>query len=105
MKKAMRWLEEAGVDFRFHDVRKDGLHPDRLAAWCAGAGWEALLNRRGTTWRRLDEGERQDVCEQLAMALMLAHPGLIKRPVLEFAGYAEVGFSPGRYAALFASAS
>ncbi|HCS13059.1 MAG: ArsC family reductase [Zetaproteobacteria bacterium CG06_land_8_20_14_3_00_59_53] len=101
MKKAMRWLGDAGVSYRFHDYRKDGVDADRLAAWCTSLGWESLLNRRGTTWRNLDDALKQGVDEVRAIALMLQHPALIRRPVLEAFACIEVGFSPDRYAALF----
>ena len=101
MKKAMRWLDAAGVVYRFHDYRRDGLDKQRLAAWCAALGWEVLLNRRGTTWRRLDDSLKADLDEGRAIELMAEHPALIKRPVAEFAGRLEVGFSAGHYAAMF----
>lgn len=101
MQKAMRWLDAAGVSYVFHDYRKDGVGADQLGAWCAALGWEDLLNRRGTTWRKLDDALKQDVDEARAIALMQAHPALIKRPLLEVAGHIEVGFSPERYSALF----
>jgi len=101
MKKAMRWLDEAGVAYTFHDYRVEGIESEQLAAWCGKVGWEALLNRRGTTWRRLDEADKQGLDEARAIELMIEHPAMIKRPVLEYAGGIEVGFSPARYEALF----
>jgi len=102
MKKAMRWLDEAGVDYRFHDYRKQGLDAELLAGWCAQLGWEALLNRRGTTWRKLDDAVKQDLDEAQAIALMCEHPAMIKRPVLVMPERVEVGFSAERYSELFA---
>ena len=101
IKKARRWLDEAGVVCTFHDFRVDGLDPECLDRWCATLDWETLLNRRGLTWRSLSDAEKDGLDEAKAMALMLRHPALIKRPVLEAGGTIEVGFSPARYASLF----
>jgi len=102
VKKARKWLEAHRVEYRFHDLRVDGLDPTRLSTWVRAIGWEALLNRRGTTWRGLSESERADLDEERAMALMLAHPSLIKRPVLEYGGALRVGFDEADYAERFA---
>jgi len=101
MKKARRWLDEAGVAYTFHDFRADGIDAKQLAAWCDMAGWETLLNRRGLTWRGLNDNQKQDMDETRAIALMAEYPALIKRPVLEIHNHIEVGFSPARYEALF----
>ncbi|MGE0847173.1 MAG: ArsC family reductase [Flavobacteriaceae bacterium] len=101
MRKARAWLDAAGIAYRFHDYRKDGVDPQRLQAWCDEAGWQTLLNRAGTTFRRLDDAEKAGLDETRARALMLAHPAAIKRPVLEHGGALLVGFDAGRYAALF----
>ena len=101
MKKARRWLEASGVTCTFHDFRVDGLEPAQLQKWARAVGWETLLNRRGTTWRQLSEGERADVDEAKALKLMLAHPALIKRPVLEHADKVHVGFAESEYETLF----
>ena len=101
MKKARRWLEEAGVDYAFHDYRAAGIERAKLEAWCAAAGWERLLNRAGTTFRKLPETERQGLTQDKAIALMLAQPAMIKRPVLETAERLLVGFKPAEYAAAF----
>jgi len=101
IKKARRWLDEAGVAYIFHDYRIAGVDADRLAGWCASVGWEKLLNRRSLTWRGLDSSaRRQNMDEARAIALMAKYPALIKRPVLELAGHIEVGFSAARYATL-----
>jgi arsenate reductase len=101
VKKARRWLDERGVAYRFHDFRADGLDERQLARWVKQLGWEALLNRRGTTWRTLPEAQRAKVADAAAaVAAMLAHPSLIKRPVLESGGALQVGFTDGDYAAL-----
>jgi arsenate reductase len=101
IKKARTWLAEHGVDYTFHDYRKDGLDRDLLDSLIERAGWEVLLNRAGTTFRKLPEDARADLNRERAIALMLAQPGMIKRPVLIAGERTEVGFKPDRYAALF----
>ena len=101
MKKARRWLDDAGVAFRFHDYKTSGIDAATLRAWCAQVGRDALVNRRGLTWRRLDEERKQGLDEARAIDLMLANPSLIKRPVLEMNGRIHVGFSAEKYQALF----
>jgi arsenate reductase len=102
MKKARAWLDRYGVAYRFHDYKAVGIDRPRLTRWCKAAGWEALLNRAGTTFRKLPEGDRVDLTEAKAVALMLSQPSMIKRPVLEFAGgKLLVGFMPEHYAAAF----
>lgn len=91
-RKALKWLDAEGVDHRFHDVRADGVSQDDIASWAGQAGWETLLNRRGTTWRGLADADREDVDESKAVALMAAHPALIKRPVFDIGGKVTVGF-------------
>lgn len=98
---ARRWLDERGIAYGFHDFRKEGLEASRLAAWVEQAGWETLLNRKGTTWRRLPAAQREGLDARRAQALMLAQPTLIKRPVLETGKHLEVGFDADRYATLF----
>jgi len=102
VKKARRWLGEHDVDYGFHDFRADGLTKAQLKRWIAAVGWETLLNRRGTTWRKLPEAERNGITAARAERLMLAEPTLIKRPVLEVAGSVLVGFSADEYGKLFA---
>ncbi|WP_424858955.1 MULTISPECIES: ArsC family reductase [unclassified Tepidimonas] len=96
VKKARAWLDERGIAYRFHDFKKDGLPVARLDAWLAALGWEALLNRRGTTWRQLDEATRAAVVDAAsARALMLARPSVIRRPVVEWGSERiTVGFDP-----------
>ena len=91
-RKALKWLEAEGVVHRFHDVRKDGIEETAIKRWIAACGRETVLNRRGTTWRGLDENAKEDVNETTAVALMAAHPALIKRPVFEWGGRVVVGF-------------
>lgn len=99
-RKAMRWLADAGADARLHDFRKDGLEAAKLAGWIAAVGWESLLNRRGTTWRGLSEDEKAGLDEAAAQKLMLAHPALIKRPVIALGETVLVGFGDDTRAAL-----
>ncbi len=103
MKKARTWLESHGVVYRFHDYKSEGLDRARLAGWCKELGWEVLLNRAGTTFRALPEGDKQDLDTEKAMALMLAQPSMVKRPVLDVGGKLLVGFKPERYAEMFAA--
>jgi arsenate reductase len=99
MKKAWTWLDEHGVAYVFHDYKKQGVERSRLEAWVRQVGWELLLNRAGTTFRKLPEADRQGVDEARAVELMLAQPSMIKRPVLEIDGRLLVGFKPELYAA------
>ncbi|MCK0195397.1 ArsC family reductase [Ancylobacter sp. 6x-1] len=101
VRKARAWLDGHGVAYRFHDFRAEGLERDRLAGWVKAVGWEVLLNKAGTTFRKLPEADRQDIDEPKAMALMLREPTVIKRPVLENGAAVSVGFKPGQYEALF----
>jgi len=103
MKKARTWLESHGVAYEFHDYKKAGIDQARLEAWSKKVGWEKLLNRAGTTFRKLPDSDKQSVDEKKAIALMLAQPSLIKRPVLDFGrGKILVGFKPEIYAEAFA---
>lgn len=97
VKKARAWLDAHGVAHAFHDYRKAGVPADLLRAWVAQLGWEALLNRSGTTFRKLPETERADLDAERAVALMLAHPSAIRRPVLVAGDTLLVGFAPARY--------
>jgi len=101
MKKARRWLDERGMDYAFHDYKTAGVDRRRLEAWCGELGWEALLNRAGTTFRKLPDEAKRDIDARKAITLMLAHPSAIKRPVLEVNGRLLVGFEPGVYASAF----
>lgn len=98
MKKARAWLGEHGVAHGFHDYKKAGIDAARLARWVALVGWEPLLNRAGTTFRKLADADKQDVDAGKAQALMLANPSMIKRPVVEHPGGLLVGFAPDRFA-------
>jgi arsenate reductase len=98
IKKARAWLEEHGVAYAFHDYKAEGIDAARLSRWSAGVGWEVLLNRAGTTFRKLPEAYREGIDAAKAAALMLAQPSMIKRPVLEYPGGLLVGFKPDLYA-------
>ena len=97
MKKARTWLDAHGVAYVFHDYKKEGVAEDRLRRWVGIAGWEVVLNRSGTTFRKLPESERMDLDADRAVALMLSQPSMIKRPVLEAGETLLVGFTPERY--------
>ena len=101
MQKAMRWLEEHGVDYRFHDYRKDGLDSATLKAWEQELGWETLLNRRGQSWRKLPDATRVNIDRSSALRAMEETPTLIKRPLLDLGKRRLVGFDPDMYAELF----
>lgn len=101
MKKARVWLDSHGVAYSFHDYKKQGISHEKLEAWSAKVGWEALLNRSGTTFRALPEADRVELTQAKAIALMLAQPSMIKRPVLEAGNDLLVGFKPEAYAAKF----
>ena len=103
IKKARKWLEAEGIDYRFHDYKKEGADASLLTQWCKSQGWETLLNRRGTTWRKLPEADKADVDETKAIALMVENPSMIKRPVLITDRGVTVGFSVDVYRELFAS--
>ncbi|MFO1161146.1 MAG: ArsC family reductase [Reyranellaceae bacterium] len=97
MKKARAWLDKKGVTYTFHDYKTAGISPDRLQGWASKVGWETLLNRAGTTFRKLPEGDKQGLDERKAVALMLGQPSMIKRPVLESGGKLLIGFKPEQY--------
>lgn len=101
MKKARAWLDAHGVDYAFHDYKAAGIDRAHLAAWAGRVGWETLLNRAGTTFRKLDDADKAGLGEEKAIALMAAHPSLIKRPVLVAGDHLLVGFKPEIYAATF----
>ena len=100
MKKAWTDLDRRGIAYDFHDYKKAGIDRATLEGWVRQVGWEALLNRSGTTFRKLPEADRQDLDEAKAVALMLANPSMIRRPVLEAGGRLLVGFKPEAYAQL-----
>jgi arsenate reductase (glutaredoxin) len=101
MKKAFDWLGANGVAYDFHDYKKAGVTTAELARWCGAAGWQTVLNRAGTTFKKLADADKEGLTQDKAIALMVAQPSMIKRPVLEADGKLEIGFKPERYAALF----
>ena len=101
MKKARVWLDKHDVAYTFHDYKAEGVTKSDLEKWTAAVGWEVLLNRAGTTFRKLPDADKENVTEKKAVALMLAQPSMIKRPVLDVGGKLTVGFKPEVYAKVF----
>lgn len=101
MKKARAWLDEHGVAYAFHDYKTAGIDAAKLGSWIDRLGWEVLLNRAGTTFRKLPEADKDGLDAAKAKALMLAQPSMIKRPVLERSGEILVGFKPAEYEKAF----
>jgi Spx/MgsR family transcriptional regulator len=101
MKKARTWLDGHKVDYSFHDYKASGIDKPTLEGWANKVGWEILLNRAGTTFRKLPDADKGDLTEKKAIGLMLAQPSMIKRPVLEAKGKLTVGFKPEEYKKLF----
>ena len=99
MKKARNWLDEQGIEYRFHDYKTAAIDHASLQKWCAEHGWEKVLNRAGTTFRKLDDAQKADLNQDKAIELMLAQPSMIKRPVLDLGARTLVGFKPELYAA------
>lgn len=103
VRKARHWLRQHGIDVQFHDFRKEGLPLPALQRWLARMPWDALVNRRGLTWRRLDPARRAQIVDQTsAVEALLADPTLVKRPVLETGEHLLVGFSEPAYRTAFA---
>jgi arsenate reductase (glutaredoxin) len=101
MKKARTWIDDHGVAYAFHDYKAEGIDRASLERWAKEVGWEVLLNRAGTTFRKLSDAQREAVTEKKAIALMLEQPSMIKRPVLDVGGKLLVGFKPDTYAKQF----
>ncbi|MFE0756353.1 ArsC family reductase [Inquilinus sp. NPDC058860] len=101
MKKARAWLDQRGVAYAFHDYKAAGVDRATLEGWARKVGWEVLLNRAGTTFRKLPDAAREDLTEAKAIGLMLDQPSMIKRPVLDIGGTLLVGFKPEQYEAAF----
>lgn len=102
MKKARTWLDGQGIDYAFHDYKSSGIDHGSVERWCDAAGWEAVLNRAGTTFRKLPEPAKDNLDRERAIALMLDQPSMIKRPILETEGRVLVGFKPELYDRFFA---
>ena len=101
VKKARKWLDAQGVDYAFHDYKKQGADPAKLAAWIETAGGDTVLNRRGTTWRKLPEADKADVDAAKAVQLLQDNPSMIKRPIVEDGGALLVGFKEDEWSAHF----
>jgi Spx/MgsR family transcriptional regulator len=102
MKKARTWLDEKGVNYQFHDYKAVGIDREHLTQWCNEHGWQVVLNRAGTTFRKLDDAQKADLDQAKAIELMLAQPSMIKRPVLDLGDKTLIGFKPELYAAAIA---
>ncbi len=102
MKKARAWLDKAGIAYDFHDYKAAGIDKASLEAWAGKVGWDVLLNKSGTTFRKLSEADRATINEKKAIALMIDQPSMIKRPVLAVGGKLLVGFKPAEYEKAFA---
>ncbi|MCR9186469.1 MAG: ArsC family reductase [Halieaceae bacterium] len=100
VKKARRWLEQHAIEYRFHDVRSDGLTPEQVRAWLQELGWETLINRRSTSWKALAPAAREQMNDTLALTAILEQPTLIKRPLLDIGHERHCGFSAPAWEAL-----
>lgn len=101
IKKARKWLEESGVEYKFHDYRVDGISKEMLELWEKELGWESLLNTRGTTWRKLPDNIRDNINRESAIEIMLDNPAIIKRPLLDKSGAYKLGFKDEEYKSIF----
>ena len=101
VKKVRSWLDTNGIAYTFHDYKKAGTDPAKLKAWCAAKGWDTILNRAGTTFKKLPDDAKSGLDEAKAIALMLDQPSMIKRPVVEHSGGILVGFKPIEWDAAF----
>jgi arsenate reductase len=101
MKKARAWLEAHEIDYAFHDYKVEGIAKERLEAWAKELGWEKVLNRAGTTFRKLPDKDKDGLTEKKAIGLMLAQPSMIKRPILDTGAKRIAGFSPEIYGGVF----
>jgi Spx/MgsR family transcriptional regulator len=101
IKKARKWLDAQGIEYNFHDYKKDGLEESLLREWVSELGWDALVNRRGTTWRKLPEDVKDSIDETSAITLMLENTSMIKRPLLDTQTKKTLGFKDELYQAIF----
>jgi len=101
MKKATTWLTEQDIDFEFHDYKKQGISEDKLHQWLEVLPWDQLINKRGTTWRKLSNEDKDNIDNTKAVSLCLANQSLIKRPLLEYNGQVHLGFKPDMYTSIF----
>ena len=102
IKKAKKWLEAEGIDYQFHDYRKQGVDPAMVTTFCDALGWENVLNKRSTSWRNLTDEQKTDLDQAKAVALMIEQPTLVRRPVLDRDSTFKVGFKDADYQAFFA---
>lgn len=103
IKKARQWLADNNIDYQFHNYKADGIDATTLASWCQDFSLDDLINKRGTTWRKLDEKDKNNLDQNKAIRLMIAQPSLIKRPLLEHGGRRILGFKAEQYANFFAA--
>jgi len=101
IKKAKAWLTTNNIEFTFHDYRKDGIDSSFLTEAEAALGWEAMLNKRGTTYRQLDDSDKAEIDREKALTLLQAHPAMVKRPILKHANSFYLGFKPAQYEDIF----
>ena len=101
IKKTRRWLDNNGVEYEFHDYKKLGIEASTLRKWCKACGHESLINKRGTTWRRLSETEKESLNQKKAIELMQSNTSLIKRPIIEHGDKRLIGFDEAQYAEVF----
>ena len=101
VKKARAWLDGHGIAYAFHDYKKSGITAAKLKAWCKAFGWESVLNRAGTTFRKLPDAAKSDLDQAKAIPLMLEQPSMIKRPIVEHAGGLLVGVKPSEWEEAF----
>lgn len=101
-RKARKWLEQEGIEYTFHDVRKEGLDSALLERWSKRLGWEKLINRQSLTWRKVPEADRENMNKSRAILTLIEHPTLLKRPVLESSKMLAVGFTEASYKEIFA---
>lgn len=103
IKKARNWLQQKGIDYQFHDYKKQAVSENLLQRWIADLGWEQLINKRGTSWRKLDESTRESMDDTKAIATMLDNPSIIKRPLIEYQSQRILGFNEAEYNRVFFS--
>ncbi len=101
IKKAKKWLEAENIEFTFHDYKKEGVDEALFKSWISELGWEALINRRGTTWRKLPDEQKENMNDTSALAAMLDNPSIIKRPLLIHNGQKTLGFKAEEYTAIY----
>ena len=101
IKKAKKWLTEHNIDFAFHDYRKDGISAAFLTTAESALGWEVMLNKRGTTYRQLDDADKANLDKEKALSLLETHPAMVKRPILLHNGTFHIGFKPAQYEDIF----